>query len=327
MDPVTHGLAGGLVARAGLCRGEAMQGLERRAAGLAAACALAPDLDAVTHFSSDPLAYLRYHRGFTHSVLGGGLLALVLALVFARWFPGVPRRRVLALTATGVYLHIFLDILTSYGTVLLYPFRDTRFTLDWLYVVDPTFTGILVGSLVAVYFLQRAPRRVAKAGVGVAVAYILACGLLQWHAQQAVAAEAAERAIPGVRSVTALPAPFVPFVWTGVVETDDVYYQARVELGQQRRADIDFAEIPKISPGVDQSVLRAMEHRGLRDEVRLYRWFARFPVVVVQVDSSEQVVEFYDLRFNLPGLHAEDRPFVFTIRLDAEGQVVETRVD
>ena len=207
MDPVTHAVAGALVARAGLAHRVVPSELERRGVIWTAAFALAPDLDAIAEFSSDPLAFVRYHRGLTHSLLGGAALALVLALVFGRLFPGVPRRRVLALTATGVYLHIFLDLLTSYGTVLLYPFQSTRFTLDWLWTVDPTFTGILLGGVLAVYLLRRAPRLVAKAGLSLALAYILLCGSLQWHARQAIAAEAAALEIEGIQQIAALPAP------------------------------------------------------------------------------------------------------------------------
>lgn len=328
MDPVTHALAGGLAAKAGLCRGEEFEGLERRGIALASACALAPDLDAVARFFPDPLAYLRYHRGFTHSLIGGGLLALLLAWVFARWFPGVRRRRIVAITAVGVYLHVVLDILTSYGTVLLYPFRDTRFTLDWLYVVDPTFTGILVGGLVAVYFLRRAPRQVAKIGLVSATVYVLLCGALQWHAQQAVAREAVDREIPGIRRIAAVPAPFVPLNWTGVVETDTSYYQARVALGSRARADVDFREVPKVSPVAGRRTLDSVEDEDpeVGEQVRLFRWFARFPVVTVRMDRTARVVEFYDLRFNLPGLGPERRPFVFTVRLDGDGEVVETRL-
>ena len=182
MDPITHGLAGGLVAKSGLAHRLLPPELENRGVALTAIAALAPDIDAVVELGPDPLAFLRYHRGLTHSILGGIGLAAVLAMLVAPFFPGVPRRRLFALTTAGVYVHILLDLLTSYGTVLLYPFRSERFTLDWMWTFDPTFLGILFCCLLGVYLLRRAPRRAAQVGLSVAVGYVLLAGALQWVA-------------------------------------------------------------------------------------------------------------------------------------------------
>jgi inner membrane protein len=326
MDPVTHGVAGGLVAKSGLAHRLLPPDLESRGIALTALAALAPDLDAIAELSPDPLAFLRYHRGLTHSLLGGIGLALLMTLVFGRFFPGVPRRRVFVLASVGIYLHVLLDLLTSYGTVLLFPFRSQRFTLDWLWTFDPTFLGILLCGLLAVYWLRQAPRRMAKVCLGLAGAYVLLCGALQWVAVQAVAAEASALEIGGIRSVAAVPAPFVPLNWTGIVETDDAYYRAHIELGSAWNAHLRFVEVPKIGPGDTARALRAVEREPLREQVQLYEWFARFPVVSVEPAAGGQTVRIYDLRFDLPGLGIERRPYVFTIRLTAAGEIISTRL-
>lgn len=324
MDPVTHGLAGGLIAKSGVAHRLLPPELENRGIALVAAGALAPDLDAIVELGPDPLAFLRYHRGLTHSLLGGLALAALLAMVCARFFPGVSRRRLFVLTSIGVYTHILLDVLTSYGTVLLYPFRRERFTLDWMWTFDLTFLGILLCCLLAVYLLRQAPRRIAKVGIGVAVGYVLMAGVLQWVAVQALAAEADRLDIGEIRSVAAVPAPFVPLNWTGIVETDDRYYRAHIELGEKWDTDIRFVEVPKVAPGVNPKMLRAVDTEPLREQVALYEWFARFPVVRVEREGSGQTVRYYDLRFDLPGLGIEQRPYVFTVRLSSTGEVLST---
>jgi inner membrane protein len=326
LDPVTHALAGGLVARMGLANRVLPPELERRGVLWMAAFALAPDLDAVVELSGDPMAFLRYHRGFTHSLLGGAAFAFVLALVFARVFPGVPRRRVFVLTLAGVYIHTFLDLLTSYGTMLLWPFSMRRVTLDWLWTVDPTLTGILIGGVLAAYWLRRYPRMVAKASIALAFSYILLCGGLHWAARQAVAAEAVAQDIEGIQKVAVVPAPFVPLKWTGVVETEDTWFQAYVELGSARSADIKFTEVPKLTAHDGRAALGASDNPPLRERAQLYEWFARFPVVTVERDAGGQVVKFYDLRFNLPGVGEAQRPYDLIVRLDATGTVVDTQL-
>jgi len=328
MDPVTHGVAGGLVAKSGLAHRLLPAALEKRGVALTAVAALAPDIDAIVELSPDPLAFLRYHRGLTHSLLGGLGLAAVLAVLVAPFFPGVSRRRLFVLTTAGVYIHVLLDLLTSYGTVLLYPFRSQRFTFDWMWTFDPTFLGILLCCVLGVYLLRRAPRRVAKVGLGVAVSYVLLAGALQWVAVRAVAAEADALDVAGIRSVAVVPAPFVPFNWTGIVETDDRYYRARVELGRRLDTDIRFVEVPKVSADAAPGSLRAVGREPLREQVQLYEWFARFPVISVEHEHEDggQTLRYYDLRFDLPGLGLESRPYLFSIRLSRDGEVVSTRL-
>lgn len=328
MDPVTHGLAGGLVAKSGLAHRLLPSDLETRGVGLTAVAALAPDLDAVVELSPDPLAFLRYHRGLTHSLLGGVGLAVALALLAAPFFPGVSRRRLLVLTAAGVYMHVLLDLLTSYGTVLLYPFRSERYTFDLVWTFDPTFLGILLCCVLGVYLLRRAPRRVAKVGLGVAAGYVLVAGALQWVAVRAVAAEAAVLGVDQIRNVAVVPAPFVPLNWTGIVETEDKYYRARVELSRGLDTDIRFVEVPKVAADATAGSLRAVDREPLREQVQLYEWFARFPVVSVEHEQEDggQTLRYYDLRFDLPGLGLAQRPYVFTIRLNRDGEVISTNL-
>jgi inner membrane protein len=326
MDPVTHGLAGGLVAKSGLAHRLLPPELEKRGVALAAVAALAPDIDAIVELSPDPLAFLRYHRGVTHSLLGGVGLAALLALLAAPLFPNVPRKRLFVISLVGVYLHVLLDLLTSYGTMLLYPFRSERFTFDWMWTFDPTFLGILLCCVLGVYLLRRAPRRVAKVGLGVAVGYVLLAGMLQWVAVRAVAAQADTLEVGDIRSVAVVPAPFVPLNWTGIVETEDRYYRAHVELSRGLNADIRFTEVPKVSDDAAPDSLRAVDQEPLREQVQLYEWFARFPVVSVEHGRADggQTLRYYDLRFDLPGIGIEQRPYVFTIRLSRDGEVLST---
>jgi len=328
MDPITHGLAGGLVAKSGLAHRLLPAELENRGVALTVVAALAPDIDAIVELSPDPLAFLRYHRGLTHSLLGGIGLAVVLALLAAPFFPGVSRRRLFVLAMVGVYLHVLLDLMTSYGTVLLYPFRAERFTFDWMWTFDPTFLGILLCCVLGVYLLRRAPRRVAKVGVGAAAGYILVAGAMQWVAVQAVATEASALGLGEIRNVAVVPAPFVPLNWTGIVETDEHYYRAHVELSRGLDADLRFVQVPKTPPEAQLGALRAVGQEPLREQVELYEWFARFPVVSVEHEHEDggQTLRYYDLRFDLPGLGIEQQPYVFTIRLNADGEILSTEL-
>ena len=142
MEPITHALSGAVI-------GCALPGKRRWwLPAWAALVAASPDMD--VFFARTPLQYIEYHRGITHSFVGGLGLALLLALIpwlMNRWrVPKVPDDSPpfgwpLPLAWLTAYLlilhHIFLDCMNSYGTQVFLPFSDYRVRLNALFIVDP----------------------------------------------------------------------------------------------------------------------------------------------------------------------------------------------
>ncbi len=168
MDPLTH-LATGVICS------QLLPGPSRWWAALAGAIfAVLPDVDYFFIYW-DRLAFIRYHRGFTHSLVAVPLLALAGALLGRvlggpRWF-----RPLLILGIVVLASHLLLDLATSYGTQLLSPFSRRRFSLDWIFIIDPYFTALLLaGTIAALAFPLWGPR----AGAGfLAAAAALSAGL------------------------------------------------------------------------------------------------------------------------------------------------------
>lgn len=102
-----------------------------------------PDVD-VGVFATHTLA-MSFRRGWTHGVLAQLTLPIALVgimLLVDRLFrQGAPDRAkavpLLWLSYIGVLLHVFLDLLNSYGVRLLMPFSERWFYGDALYIVDP----------------------------------------------------------------------------------------------------------------------------------------------------------------------------------------------
>lgn len=151
MDIVTHGIAGALIGK----------GLFPDRWGPAATVAVTvgavfPDCDMVVEaFTHDSLSMLKYHRGITHSFVGMPFFALALGALI--WW--LARRRgaralfwplVLAAMA-GIASHILLDGLTAFGTRMWEPISWTRVSWDWLFIIDPTLTALLLVPQVAAW--------------------------------------------------------------------------------------------------------------------------------------------------------------------------------
>lgn len=163
MDSITHTIAGALVGKAfyGGQRGpEAPDGMDRslpwvqtrRVAVFAATLgAVFPDLDIFFALFDRGRqgAGLELHRGVTHSFVCLPVFAVALALL-TRWYtrrrniaaPSLPK--LVLIYATGLALHIFLDLFTSYGTMIWSPLSWTRAAWDLTFIIDFTLSAIVL---------------------------------------------------------------------------------------------------------------------------------------------------------------------------------------
>jgi membrane-bound metal-dependent hydrolase YbcI (DUF457 family) len=162
MDTISHGITGAL-----LGKGFFAERHGRLATWALTIGSVFPDCDVFYNAAiRDPLALLKYHRGLTHSYVALPFFAAALAGLTR----GFARRRNLpcpswpALTliyAVGIASHIFLDVLTSFGTMIWFPLSRHRAAWDWLFIVDFLFTAIaLLPQVTAwVYRGREASRR------------------------------------------------------------------------------------------------------------------------------------------------------------------------
>ena len=156
MDTITHGIAGALLGKAVFGTEDLFSSAEKgvsRGRILTWASmlgAIFPDGDIVRDiFSRDPLLVITWHRSITHSFLMLPAFALALAAL-TRWFARkrrweAPSFALLTLVyAVGIASHILFDLLNSFGTMAWSPLEWRRPAWDLIYIVDLTFSGILL---------------------------------------------------------------------------------------------------------------------------------------------------------------------------------------
>ena len=154
MDTITHGIAGALIGKA-LFRGDDL--FSRRAMNRARIVtwtlmlgAIFPDSDTLRDIlSKNDMLMITWHRSITHSLLCLPIFAVVLAFAsqqFARWrkweTPSLPA--LTGIYAAGILSHILLDLVTTFGTMVWSPVEWSRPAWDLLFIVDFSFTGILL---------------------------------------------------------------------------------------------------------------------------------------------------------------------------------------
>lgn len=335
MDPLTH-LATGVI-----CSQLVPTPSRWWAAVAGTIFALLPDVDYLFIYW-DRLAFIRYHRGFTHSLVALPLFALAGAL--AGRFLGGPRwfKPLLILGLVVLSTHLLLDLATSYGTQLLSPFFRKRFALDWIFIIDPYFTALLlVGAIAALAFPFWGPR-VGSGVLATAAVYLLVCAAYH-HQALNLARQVFQEAKPGVETVAALPQPLSCRRWhliaAGPAEIRQAFVQLPYEAafgpgaeeGQERDLPVSLSQACRVpatpyqdprhliiqtwTPASPAATAYSPEARHI---LASYLEFARFPFLRrAQSQGGAQLLEWLDLRFSVPG---RAFPFVLQLHLDAQGR-------
>jgi inner membrane protein len=265
----------------------------------------APDIDIVA-LSRGPFVYFEAHRGYTHSLLCLPLMAILSVAVTAAIF----RRRLPWLSAcllccVGVASHLLIDWTTSYGTRLLLPFSSRWFHLDVNSLYDACIMAVLVFAAVWPLFSRLVSSEIgdrSTAGRGVAIfalAFFLFfdCGRAILHGRAVAQLDAQLYDDAPALQTAALPEPFSPFRWTGVVETARAYQRMNIAaLGQLETADAQTFYKPAITAAYLNAKATA--------PFRYFLYFARFPVwseePVMTSEGAGARLVLSDLRFGTP---------------------------
>ncbi len=166
MDTITHGIAGALIGKA-VFRGEDLFSSKpmNRARIITWSLmlgAIFPDSDIFRDwFSHNQMLILTWHRSFTHSLVCMPVFALLLAALtrwFVRWrkwdapsFAGLT-----GLYAVGILSHIFLDLVTSFGTMIWSPLKWSRPAWDLIFIIDFTFSALLLCPQILAWVYRQA---------------------------------------------------------------------------------------------------------------------------------------------------------------------------
>lgn len=206
MDPVTHAASGAVAMLAMPHRPSS-----RWAVPLAALAAASPDVDMMLAHS--PLQFLLLHRGITHSLFFAPLLGLAFALAgYALWRAQTPGHwrfiKTWVFMTALVWLHIWLDCITTYGTMIFLPFSPMRVRLNAVFIIDLLLTLPLLWAV----WRWRARRGLMLLAAAWMFVYpCLSIGLNAWHAEQTRQRLTAEGRAP--QKLVVLPDAFSPFFW------------------------------------------------------------------------------------------------------------------
>ncbi|HZT71328.1 MAG TPA: metal-dependent hydrolase [Terriglobia bacterium] len=320
MDNITHTLTGLAISQAGFNR-------KTRFATLAIVIgANLPDIDAVSSFWGS-VAYLKYHRGITHSIIGVTALALLLAgaiYLFGRR-AGPPRK---GPPLNGLWLllacwvatasHLLLDFSNAYGIRPFLPFSGRWYAWGIEPIVDSLLWLLLLAGLALPALFRLISEEVGARKTGFQKGAIFSlCAMIALWGLRDVSHRRALNMLDALRyrqenplRLGAFPGFGSPFSWSGVVETSQAFYVLPVNV-LDSTLDTQDARIfhkPDPSPALNAALAT--------QTARVFMSFARFPWSEVIPSDAGPTVLIRDLRFQPADLRRGG--FAVRIQLDQD---------
>src|ERR1700737_2016426 len=154
MDTITHGIAGALISKA-VCGGDDLFSTramtkQRIVTWSLMIGAIFPDADTIRDMlSTNEMLMITWHRSITHSLVCLPLWALMLAALtwwIARRFKweSPSYATLVGIYALGILSHIFLDLVTSFGTMIWSPLQWSRPAWDIIFIIDFSLSTLLL---------------------------------------------------------------------------------------------------------------------------------------------------------------------------------------
>ena len=299
MDNVCHSMLGAALGRAGLAR--------RTPLGMTTLIVAnnLPDVD-VAVFATQTLP-MSFRRGWTHGVPAQLLLPIALtALVvvgdrmFRRHAPDrVKAREVLLLSYIGVVLHVFLDLLNTYGVRLLMPFSERWFYGDALYIVDPVmYVTLGLGWWLSARRdtnVRPNPFRPARVGLALAGIYVAAMLVSNALARREVRQGLVRAGRPADTRFMVTPVFANPFKREVVIEIGDRY----------EKGLLWFEPLPHFRPagyGIPKGLdLPEVQHALQAARAQAFLRWSRFPFVQINPAPPQHGIWLNDYRYASAG--------------------------
>jgi inner membrane protein len=302
MDTITQAALGACIAQAGFS-----DKLGRKALVVGTVCGLLPDFDALLSIGSSDFEYLVTHRGWTHSFLVLPFIAFLVAWLSMKWAErkstfsieknAIPENRYwlwYQLCFLALMTHPLLDLFTTYGTQILAPFSDARFTLDGIAIVDPIYTvPLLIAVFVGIFRKKSRNNKTWAIGALIFSSAYLSMGLVNsMEAKKEATQQLALTSFQAV-DIRSSPTMFNTLLWRVVAKDADERYAVGF-FSTVTKAPIHFE--------IYESTKSELVNRALgSEEGRILRWFSTdlLRATTKKSEDGNTQVRLTDMRFGM----------------------------
>jgi len=272
--------------------------------------ALIPDIDIITLLLGKK-EYVIHHRALSHGIF----FAFIWAFLIVSFATGIKKAswqgfgKIFWIAFICILGHLYLDLMTSYGTSLLSPAIKNRYALDAMFIVDPIYWFVLFLA----YIFMRLKKVNGKLLYTVLMIVWFFYPLGAFGVKVYVENNMAKQYAP--YKVNALPDALAPLRWKVVVQKDDNFTLLVYNVLTKREvATKDFKIFNPPNPADE------WEKDGFLNF--FFKEFLRFPVE----ENQGKYSIIYDLRFyptiELGKDSERNSPFALKIAKDVSGKLL-----
>jgi inner membrane protein len=198
-----------------------------------------PDLDILLNPFFNVIDQLSIHRAFSHSIF----FSLLLSFLFAKWFSykyKTSYRSWFWASFLALFTHPLLDICTTYGTRILYPFSKSYYALDNVFVVDPLYTiWLLIGCIILLFMDKNNLKRgiVIKWSLFLSTGYLVYGLIVHFYVENHFEKELKRQSIT-YEKIKVVPTPFNTILWQGIIKTKEGFYYGDYSLFDSKKTTV-----------------------------------------------------------------------------------------
>ncbi|MBE3555225.1 MAG: metal-dependent hydrolase, partial [Thermicanus sp.] len=253
-----------------------------------------PDLDTVLRLKGNA-TFIRHHRGISHSI--PALLLYTVLLTWGLSFIGeVSLLHLLFWSFLAIHVHVFTDLLNSYGVQAFRPFTSRWVSWNVLPIFDPVIFGLHVIGI-GLWAIGLHP------GFTFLAIYLAFLPYGGWRYYLKKRLETKLRMKLGVKGEITLLPTSSPFRWEFLI-----YGESRIQFGEWKGKEFVLSHsIPY--PNTRHPIVQASESHK---EIRNFLYFSRYPYSVWREREFGYEVRWIDLRY----LSKKNYPLLAIIYLD-----------
>jgi len=264
----------------------------------------APDFDTVLKLRNNA-AYIRNHRGATHSIPAVVLWGFLISGLIYSFVPEVSYLHLWAWIALAVAIHVFVDIFNAYGTQALRPFSNRWVALGFINTFDPYIFFLHIAGIIA-WLLGATP------GYTWLVIYAV---ILLYYMKRYIDKKEIVRKIydffPDTVQVATSPT-MKQNNWRVAITTKTHFYVGSVDNGHIQIID-EFERVPLPQSEVMDLAKTDKNIAAFLSFSPFYRW---------EINDGDDFTEvrFIDLRYRSKGYY----PFVAVVHIDDNKRIMSS---
>lgn len=187
-----------------------------------------PDSDIILNIFFNDLNDIIYHRVFTHSftfaILGGLIFAYLTTKV--SYFKKIKFNELYLVYFFGILTHFLIDLLTTYGTAIFYPFSTKTYSLNSIFIIDLFYTiPLLVFLIIGIKKKDKEKRfKIVLIGFIISSLYLISGIMVQNIVQDQIEKDFIAQGMK-IDSLIVQPTPSNIITWRVVAQNENYIYE------------------------------------------------------------------------------------------------------